>query len=311
MADAPQIPTSMPPPPGDTADTDNLAGMLAESMSGARLGDPAPQPAPVLEKPAGTPAPKLDAEPDDALPPGEEPIEQEQAPVDPMAAMLARLERQDAELAALKAERSQSPVEFQRVQAELERLNQERAQEKVAAEQAQRNDLIKTLRALRVDAIERQDPVAAERFAEQLDDAKRERDQATILAKLQPQKPAQPTFDEQVTQRFMAEERDWRVKNAVYDAREYQAVIAMNDSLRLNPEFASKPYKDVWDAALSKVRGVSKSPPARPRPVFAPVEGGGHRPPPTQVKSKLTAEQRRVASHFEKFGVGEDAWKGA
>ena len=191
------------------------------------------------------------------------------------------------------------------MQAELDRLAKERAEEKERAEAAQLDTRIRTLKALRLQAKQDGDEVASERYADELDDAKRDRDRREILSRLQAvQKPQAPSFDDTMRQRILAEEQEWRVKNAVYDPREYAALVATNEALRLNPEHAQKPYREVWDAALAQVRGIAKAaPPARPRAAYAPVEGTGARPAAKPVKKTTwNAKEQQIISGLMRYG---------
>lgn len=268
-----------------TDDTD-LAGILAAEVASEVASEAE---APVSEE---TPAPEKEPAP----------------PTDPiaeLAAIKAKMAEYEAQLGQLATAPPQSVTQ---VQAELARLQQERAQEKAAAEAAQRDQRIRTLKALRVQAIEQQDVVAAERYADELDEAKRERDQAAILAKLQPVQP--PPVHSQPAQQpenygHLLEVQQWRIDNKVWDSAEFAATAAIDQLLRSNPASASKyrSNREIWDAALAQARG--SKPADRPKPTYSPaVEGGGARTAVAKQQPRRTADEARAIQGLLRHGKG-------
>lgn len=280
----------------DPTTDEDLGALLEQEMAGGKAELP-----PKLETKVQTELP-LDAEPEEE--PAAEPAVVLQAPVDEMAELRA-------EIAALKA---RPGIDSNQVQAQLARIEAERAAEKQAAEAAQRDTRIRTLKALKVQAIEAEDRVAAERYSDELDDAKRERDLAVVMAQVRPQQQQQREAPPPAEfNQHMHELQQWRIDNKVWDEAEFNAAAAHDRLLREDPSNAGKyaTNRAMWDAALNKVRGA-KAPPPKAKPTYAPsVEGAAARAPAApKAAPRRTAKESLMDAELRRHsGLSQKDWE--
>lgn len=281
------------------AETEALANALAQSVA-EQKGEPPP-----TEVPAEDPAP----EPEPAEP-TEPTVGSSPMPTDEIAQL-------KAELAALKQQAqpdvSRIAEENRLLRERLDKFDAEQVSAKQAAEAAQLEQRIKAVKALRLQAKQEGDEVKALAWEDELEDLRAEKVKRDLAAQLRPQQQPvqQPSFDEQMRQRFVAEENDWLRKNNVNTQQEYRAVVASFEALRISPQNQGKHYRELWDAALTNVRGTSAQAP-RAKATYAPaVEGAGQRPAsPTRTKRALSSEEKRVAQGLAKYSnVTEDDYR--
>ena len=263
---------------------DSLASQLAAEMGGEVESEPGPGQADVeagdLEVAAEAEAPPVSAP----------------ATTDELAELRAKV-------AVLEAQKATPQYDVE-ARAQLARLEQERATERQQAEQAQRDQRIRTLSALKAQAIADQDSVAAERYRDELDDAKRERDFAVMAAKLQPAAPPpqQPSPSE-----FQVEVQRWRIENKVWDEGEFNAIAYQDRLLREDKASAGKfkSNQDIWNAARDKVRGVATPAAPRPKPAYAGVEGSGSRAPAApKAPTRRTGKEAQIVAGLMRHAKG-------